>query len=397
MLSKNAFSHLGVYRRRLIEEIGGCRLGYEGSQDYDLVLRASTRTTPDRICHIPHVLYHWRAVAGSAALDMSQKDYATENARKAVADSLAQRGIVAEVSASAASAYHRVKYAVPRPWPMVSLIIPTGGRTELLRTCVSGILQATDYDPLELIVLYNNDTKKEVFPYLDEIARDPRISIVPCRAGFNFSRIVNLGVSRAKGDIIGLINDDLEIIEPSWLEEMVSHAIRPGIGAVGALLYYPNDTIQHAGVIVGFGGVAGHASVRRLRGDHGYFGGGVLLHNRSCVTAACLVMPKSVYLEVGGFDEKNLAVSLNDVDFCLRIRERGYLIVWTPYAELYHHESATRGSDLMPEHLERFEKEVKYIQGHWGDTLSDPYYNPNLSLSGVDYQLAFPPRARKRW
>jgi glycosyltransferase involved in cell wall biosynthesis len=398
MLSQNMFSHLGVYRRSLIEEIGGFRIGYEGSQDYDLILRASGRTTPARICHIPHILYHWRAVPGSTALNTEQKSYAPESARRAIRDYLAKRHINAEVIPSANPDYHRVRYKLPRARPLVSLIIPTGGKTHLLSTCLKGMLEETDYDPLEIIILHNNDTRREVFPYLDEVSRDPRVSVVACRSGFNFSRIVNLGVSRAKGDIIGLINDDIEVIEPGWLEEMVSHALRPGVGAVGALLYFPDDRIQHAGVIVGFGGVAGHAHLVRRRGDHGYFGRGILLQNLSCVTAACLVMPKAVYVEVGGFDEKNLAVAFNDVDFCLRIRERGYLIVWTPYAQLYHHESGTRPRDLDPDQRTRFAKEESYMKAYWEDTLKDdPYYNPNLSLGWPNFELAFPPRCNKIW
>jgi GT2 family glycosyltransferase len=400
MLSQNMFSHLGVYRRSLIEAIGGFRAGYEGSQDYDLVLRASARTTPERIHHIPHILYHWRAIPGSVALRSGEKNYAVENGRRAIADHLEQSGIAATVAASAVADYHRVRYPVPQPAPLVSLIVPTTGKVDILRICVTGILERTDYAPLELIIVPNNTgTGQDIFPYLEGLSRDPRVRIVPDpRLGFNFSRVCNIGLSHAKGELVGLVNDDLEVIDPGWLGEMVSHAIRPGIGAVGALLRYPSGHIQHAGAIVGLGGVAGHAFLGRPRGDVGYFGRAALVQNLSAVTAACLVMPMAVYREVGELDEQDLEVAFNDIDLCLRIRRRGYRIVWTPYAELYHHESATRGSDLDPDQIERFHSEVYQMKRRWGATLqNDPYYNPNLRLEAPEFRLAFPPRVTKPW
>jgi GT2 family glycosyltransferase/uncharacterized coiled-coil protein SlyX len=398
MLSQNMFSHLGVYRRALIDAIGGFRAGYEGSQDYDLVLRASARTKPERIHHIPHILYHWRAIPGSVALSGDEKSYAAENARRAIAIHLEEKGIAATVTASAAPGYHRVRYPVPDPAPLVSLVIPTGGKVELLRTCVTGILEQTDYRPVELIILHNSETRREVFPYLETLARDPRVRIVDAQSEFNFSHICNIGVGYARGELIGLINDDLEVIDPGWLREMVSHAVRPGIGAVGALLRYPSGHIQHAGVILGLGGVAGHAYLHRPRGDFGYFGRAAVLQNISAVTAACLVMPTAVYQEIGGMDQQDLPIAFNDVDLCLRLTAKGYAIVWTPYAELYHHESATRGSDHDPDKIERFHSEVYRMKRRWGETLkNDPCYNPNLCLDLPGFRLAFPPRVAKPW
>jgi GT2 family glycosyltransferase len=400
MLSQNMFSHLGVYRRSLLDAIGGFRRGYEGSQDYDLVLRASARTKPKRIHHIPHILYHWRAIPGSVALRGEEKSYAAENARRAIVDHLEQKSIAATVTASAVPHNHRVRYPVPSPAPLVSLIIPTTGRLDILRTCISGILERTDYEPLELIIVPNNTgERQEVFGYLEGLTRDPRVRIVPDpRSGFNFSRVCNIGIAQAKGELIGLINDDLEVIDPGWLNEMVSHAVRPGIGAVGALLRYPTGHIQHAGVIVGLGGVAGHAFLNRPRGDLGYFDRVALLQNVSAITGACIMMPMSVYQEVGALDEQDLPVAFNDIDLCLRIRERGYRIVWTPYAELYHHESVTRGSDLEPGKIERFHSEMHRMKRRWGAMLqNDPYYNPNLRLDPPEYRLAFPPRVAKPW
>jgi GT2 family glycosyltransferase len=400
MLSQNVFCHLGVYRRSLIEAIGGFRPGYEGSQDYDLVLRASARTKPERIHHIPHILYHWRAIPGSVALRGEEKTYAVENARRAIADHLEENGIAATVTAGAAPGYHRVRYPVPHPAPLVSLIVPTTGKIDILRTCISGILERTDYQPLELIIVPNNiGTRQEVLPYLEALSRDPRVRIIPDRrSGFNFSRVCNIGIAQAKGELIGLINDDLEVIDPGWLSEMVSHAVRPGVGAVGALLRYPTGHIQHAGVIVGLGGVAGHALLNRPRGDHGYFGRAAVLQNVSAITGACLMMPMAVHREVGELDEQDLEVAFNDIDLCLRIREKGYLIVWTPHAELYHHESATRGSDQDPDKIERFHSEIYRMKRRWGVTLgNDPHYNPNLCLDPPEFRLAFPPRVAKPW
>jgi GT2 family glycosyltransferase len=400
MLSQNMVSHLAVYRRSLVEAIGGFRAGYEGSQDYDLVLRAGARTRPERIHHIPHILYHGRAASGLTAARGEERTYSAENHRRVIADYLEENGIAASVIVSAAPGCHRVRYRLPDPAPLVSLIVPTTGKLDILRTCISGILERTDYEPLELIIVPNNTgERQEVFHYLEELSRAPNVRIVPDgRSGFNFSRVANIGIAQASGELIGLINDDLEVIDPGWLGELVSHAVRPGIGAVGAMLYYPNGHIQHAGVTIGLGGVAGHAHLHRPRGDLGYFGRAAVLQNVSAVTAACLVMPKAVYCEVGPLDEEKLAVAYNDIDLCLRIREKGYRVVWTPHAELYHHESLTRGSDLDPENLQRFNLEIYEMKRRWGATMRrDPYYNPNLSLNLPDFELAFPPRVTKPW
>jgi GT2 family glycosyltransferase len=297
--------------------------------------------------------------------------------------------------------HQRVIRPVRRPHPLVSLVMPTGGNLDVLSKGVSGLLNRTDYDSLELIILHNTSTRAEAFPYLEEISADPRVTIVDSRGRFNFSRICNLGVTRAHGDIVGLINDDMDIIESGWLEEMVSHAIRPEVGAVGAMLYYPNDTIQHAGVMLGLGGVNGIAAhIHRglPRGSSGYFQRAALTQNLSCVTAACMVLRRAVYSEVGGFDE-NLAFDFNDVDFCISIRRAGYLIVWTPWAELYHLESITRGKRDSPEEERQFAEEEKYIFQKWGTELfdRDPYYNPNLRRDGLHYELGSRPRVAKPW
>jgi GT2 family glycosyltransferase len=398
LLSQNMFNHLGVYRRSLVEMAGGFRLGYEGSQDYDLVLRADARTTSERIHHIPHILYHWRAAGGSVALSPDEKGYAVAHARRALADHLRERGIAAEVGPGLCPNFHRVRYLLPDPAPRVSIIIPTRDRVDLLERCIAGILRGTDYPDFEILVVDNQSKQPVTLAYLTKLAADPRMRILSYDRPFNYSAINNFAAAEAAGSLLCLLNNDIEVIAPDWLTEMASHAVRPGIGAVGALLYYPDDRVQHAGVITGIGGVAGHAHHGLYRGDAGYFGRAALVQNLSAVTAACLVMEKSLYHRLGGLNETELAVAFNDIDLCLRIREAGYRIVWTPHAQLYHHESASRGPDTDPDKIERFRTEVGYMMRRWGHVLDrDPYYNPNLRLDGADFGLAFPPRTTKPW
>ncbi len=398
MLSQNMFCHLGVYRRSLIEKIGGFRCGFEGSQDYDLVLRALSLTTPNRIRHIPHILYHWRAIPSSVALCPGVKAYAVDRARRAITDHLAERGIAAQVSSSPHPAFNRVCYSLPEPASRVTIVIPTRDRVDLLRTCVEGLLYRTDYPDLEILIVDNQSKEPATQVYLDQLSGDPRIRILSYDAPFNYSAINNFAVARATGSLLCLLNNDVEVITRDWLAEMASNALRPGIGAVGALLYYPDGRIQHAGVIVGLGGVAWHAHHGLRRGDFGYFGRAAVAQNLSAVTAACLVMPKAVFDEVGGFNEKDLSVAFNDVDLCLRIREAGYRIVWTPHAELYHHESASRGLDTDPDKIQRANAEIGYMLRRWSHILDhDPYYNPNLRLKGDAFRLAFPPRIDRPW
>jgi GT2 family glycosyltransferase len=400
ILSQNFFCHLGVFRRDLIEKIGGFRSGYDGSQDYDLVLRVLRETTSNRICHIPHILYHWRAVPGSVAFDSGEKPHAVERARQAITDHMAENGIIAEVSASSCPLFHRVHYALPQPTPRLTIIIPTRDRVDLLRQCVEGVMHRTNYPDLEILIVDNQSKEKATHTYLDQLNAEPCIRVLSYDAPFNFSAINNFAVGRATGSLLCLLNNDIEVINRDWLKEMASHAVRAGIGAVGALLYYPDGRIQHAGVLVGVGptGVAGHAHFGLPRGEFGYFGRVALVQNLSAVTAACMVMPKAVFEEVGGFNEKDLAIAYNDVDLCLRIREAGYRIVWTPHAELYHHESASRGPDITdPNKIARFEEEASYVLTRWAHILNrDPYYNPNLGLDGA-FGPAFPPRINKPW
>ena len=324
MLSWNSFSHLGVYRRSLVNEIGGFRVGYEGSQDYDLVLRASARTAPERIGHVRSILYHGRAIPGSVDLRPDEESDAVVNARRALADHLRQKGVAATVSAGASPHFHRVRYRLPEPAPGVSLIVPTRDRADLLRRCVDGLLNETDYDALEVVIVDNNSAEADTHAYFAELAMVPNLRIVSYPGPFNYSAINNFGVAQARYSVIGFLNNDIEVIHAEWLREMVSHAVRPEVGAVGAKLYYPDDTVQHAGTILGLGaGTAGHAFRHFRRGEPGYCGRLLVTQDLSAVTAACMVLRRRVFDEVGGFDEVNLPVAFNDVDLCLRIQRKG--------------------------------------------------------------------------
>jgi O-antigen biosynthesis protein len=397
MLSQNMFDNLGVYRRTLLHEIGGFRAGYDTSRNYDLVLRASSRTRPERIRHIPRVLYHQRASPGTARTDASA-DHVAEEARRSVAHYLAECGVPAVVSAAAGSRFHRVHYDLPQPAPPVSIIVPTRDRIELLRRCIDGLLHNTDYDKLEVVIVDNDSIEPESHAYFASIAEDGRVRVIRYPGTYNYSAINNFAIAEARYPVITLLNNDMEVIHRDWLREMVSHAIRPEVGAVGAKLYYPDGSIQHAGIIAGLGGAAGHAFRYFGRHEPGHCNRLLLTQNFLAVTAACMVFRRAVLEEIGGLDPANLPVTFNDLDLCLRMRDKGYRVVWTPHAELYHWESVSRGPDLAPETIERFRSERKYLNERWSALLAnDPCYNPNLTLQREDFSLAFPPRVESPW
>lgn len=390
--SQNYLSHLSVYRTSLVREAGGFRLGFEGSQDYDLALRVSERLRPEQIGHIPHVLYHWRSVAGSTARANDEKNYTHDASQRALQEHFARTGQAASVELTD-KGYFRSRYALPDPLPLVSLIVPTRDKVELLQMCVDGLLGRTDYPALEILIVDNQSSEPATLAYFDQLKNEPRVRILPYDRPFNFSAINNFAAAQARGDVIGLINNDIEVIERGWLRELVAYAVRDDVGAVGAKLYYPDDRIQHAGVVVGFGGVAGHSYQRMPRDFPGQMNRANLVQDLSSVTAACLLLRRAVYEKVGGLDE-GLCVAFNDIDFCLRILQLGLRIVWTPHAELYHHESASRGYEDSPEKLARFHREIRFMQERWGERLlADPAYNPNLSLDTEPFELAWPPRA----
>ncbi len=394
LAGQNYFNHLTVYRRSLIESLGGFRLGLEGSQDYDLALRAVAATTAERIVHVPHVLYHWRQRGRSRSFSESSLDRCVTNGRRAVQDFLASSVPGARVEAAPQTpSWNRVIYPVPSPEPLVSVIIPTRNHADMLSRSVDGLLRRTDYPALEVLIADNGSDEPEALALLDDLSRDSRVRVLRCPGPFNYSALNNRMVSEAHGSLILMLNNDIDVISPGWMREMVSHAIRPGVGAVGAKLLYPDGTIQHGGVLVGMGGVAGHQYLHKPASDPGYFGQLQLVRAVNAVTGACLMVRRDLYLQAGGLDEVSLKVAFNDIDLCLKLVELGYRNVWTPYAELYHLESASRGSDRSPAKAARFEREVRHMMQRWGQTLDrDPYWNPNLFLHSHDVNLAFPPR-----
>lgn len=378
----NYINHLSCYRRERLLALGGLRTGFEGSQDYDLVLRYLRDLKPGEVKHLPYPAYRWRRNPGAYSIKFEEQ--AIASARRALAQRYSRPDASVAVGDALRHSLHRVRFdqhvgQTDGKAPMVSLIMPTGGKLSYLKKSVSGILHDTDYDNFELIVLYNSTTDQAAFPYLDEIAKDPRVTIIDSQSNFNFSRICNIGIKRAKGDIFGLVNDDLEIVDPNWLREMVACFQYPNTGIVGARLLYPNRRLQHVGVIVGLGGLAGHWFVNK---HESYPGPMARLHVRqsfSAVTAACMLISRACSAGVGELDEENFAVAYNDIDYCLRAVAKGYRIVWTPFATLIHHESATRGSDQTGANLQRFlgdQERLRRLRGthEFEDRAFSPWY-----------------------
>jgi len=397
LLEQNYTTHFAVYRRELLTRLRGFRTGFEGSQDYDLILRAAELTAPERIRHVPFVLYHWRMAEGSTAQVSANKGYAQDSARRAVTEALQRRGVRASVVPGLVPDFGHVAYAVPDPAPLVSVIVPTRDGYRLLKACLEGVLGRTTYRNVEVIVLDNGSTLPELLAYFDVIRGDPRVRVVPYPHPYNYSKLNNFGAGAARGELLCLLNNDVDVISPGWLSEMVGQALRPEIGAVGARLLYPDGTLQHAGIVLGVGGAAGHF-FKHLPAPHPAMGLRTFVaQSFSAVTAACLVLRKKIYLEIGGFDEE-LSHVFNDVDLCLRLRERGYRNLWTPFATLTHFESVTRGRDDRPGNAEPFRRNLARLIGRWGESLrADPAYNPNLTLEREDGGLAFPPRVSKPW
>lgn len=387
-LSQNMVSHLGVYRTALLNEIGGFRLGYEGSQDYDLALRCILKLQHSQVVHIPKVLYHWRVLPGSTSASLAEKPYAQVAGQNALNAFLTASGLGGHAECLAHGGY-RIYAPLPEPAPLASIIIPTRNAAKLVRTCIDSVLQKTTYAHYEIILVDNGSDEPEALAYFEQLNRHPIVRVLRDDRPFNYSALNNAAVQQAKGTVVVLMNNDIEVITPTWLDEMVALALRPGVGAVGAKLWYPDHHLQHGGVIIGLGGVAGHSHHRMKWGQAGYFGRAAITQGFSAVTAACLVTTKAAYEWVGGLNETDLTVAFNDVDFCLRLLEAGYRNVWTPYAELYHHESVSRGQDDTPEKQARFNQETEYMRQRWASLIAnDPCYNPNLSLvSAQQFQL----------
>ncbi len=386
--ANNYICHFTVFSRELQQKVGYFRPECDGSQDFDMVLRLTEQAK--HIVHIPKILYYWRAHKGSVASDISAKPYVIEAAHKAVADHLARVGLKGQVLDSVVPSMYRLKYDIPDP-KLVSIIICTKDHREDLQLCVESILNKTTYPNYEIVIVENNSTEPETFEYYKELERNPRIRVVTWTSPtkeFNYSAINNYGVEQSKGEFVLLLNNDTEVITPGWLEEMVMYAQRSDVGAVGAKLYYPDNTIQHAGLGIGLLTLAGHYHRNFPRTHPGYMGRLIYAQDVSGVTAACILMRRTVWDEVHGLDE-TFKVAFNDVDLCMRIRKAGYLIIFTPFAELYHYESKSRGLDKDPEKRARFVGEVTRFQTRWKQELADgdPYYNPNFSLDTEDFSV----------
>lgn len=397
--SQNYICHLSVFKTERMKSLGGYRDGTEGAQDWDMILRYTHGLPRNEIRHIPEILYHWRVIATSTAHSTSSKPYVLQSQKKVIEDHLVREGMKGRVEIDRVLSHMKVHYEEPTPLPKVSVIIPTKDQVNVLKLCITGLLHNTDYPNLEIIIVDNGSIEEKTKSYLETLKKqNSNITILRDDRPFNFSRLNNEAAKIASGSMLAFLNNDLEIKDSHWLKEMVTLASRKEVGAVGARLLYPVGLIQHAGVILGIGGVGGHCHKGRKKDDVGYFNRTVLRHEVSAVTAACLVMKKSIFDEISGFDAERFSVAFNDVDLCLRIRAKGYVNIYTPFAELIHYESISRGLENTPSKFQRFESEVAEMKERWKDVLaSDPYYNPNLTLLTEDYAFSFPPRVKRKW
>ncbi len=402
--ANNYICHFSVFKRTLLEGTELFRTKFDGSQDHDMILRLTD--SAQHIVHIPKLLYYWRSHAASVASDISAKPYAIEAAKGAVADHLKRHGYdhFKITSTRAFETIFKITYEV-KGTPKISIVIPTCEHAEDLRRCIDSIYEKSVYDNYEIIVVENGSTSSETLGYYEELRNGSLKDIVKVvdfyedpankpldgeKRSFNYSKVVNYGVSKATGDYIILLNNDTQVITVNWMEELLMYAQRSDVGAVGGKLYFPDRKIQHAGVVLGLGAhrTAGHSHYGQAGMNLGYMGRLCYAQDVSAVTGACLMVSRAKYDEVGGFDE-SFAVSLNDVDFCLKLREKGYLNVFTPFAELFHYESLSRGLDLEGENAKRYDAESDHFKEKWKKVLEkgDPYYNPNFSLDRSDYSL----------
>ena len=387
--ANNYICHFSVFSRDLLEGTELFRTKFDGSQDHDMILRLTDAAK--KVVHVPKALYYWRSHAGSVASGIEAKTYAINAAKGAIAEHLRTHGFenFEITSTKAFETIFRITYEIIGN-PKISIVIANKDHVEDLERCISSILDRTSYMNYEIIIVENNSETKEIFEYYDSLKKYANIKVVKFEGEFNYSAVNNLGVKHADGEYILLLNNDTQVISVNWIEELLMFAQRKDVGAVGAKLYYGDKTVQHAGVVLQMGAhrTAGHVHCRQGRDSIGYMGKLCYAQNVSAVTAACLLVSKAKYDEVGGLDE-NFRVALNDVDFCLKLREKGYLNIFTPYSELYHYESISRGSDLEGPNMERLDKEAEDFKAKWKGILDkgDPYYNPNFSLDANDYSL----------
>lgn len=389
LLANNYICHFSVFSRELLESGELFRSQFDGSQDHDMILRLTAKAK--HIVHVPRILYYWRSHKGSVASSIDAKTYAIDAAKGAVADHLTKLGYRNfEIESTRAFAtIFRIKYELTSR-PLVSIIIPNKDHVDDLSRCVESIINLSTYDNYEIVIVENNSETAEIRTYYEEISRHPRVQVVEYKGDFNYSKINNFGVQYAKGEYLLLLNNDTEVITPDWMEELLMYAMRKDVGVVGAKLYYPDKTIQHAGIVIGLGAhrTAGHTHYRIPEANVGYMGRLCYAQDVTAVTGACMMVSKALYEELGGLDE-SFTVALNDVDFCLRVREKGFLNIFTPFAELYHYESKSRGSDKKDERALRYQQESDRFRAKWADALAkgDPYYNPNFSLDHSDFTV----------
>lgn len=387
--ANNYICHFSVFARELLDGTELFRPRFDGSQDHDMILRLTDRAK--NVVHVPKLLYYWRSHPGSVASDINAKPYAIQSAKDAVADHLRRHGFThfQITSTRAFETIFKIRYQILGS-PLISIVIANKDHVSDLRRCVSSILEKSTYEDYEIIIVENNSEEKETFEYYEELQGNDRITIVTYEGEFNYSAVNNLGVRNAKGEYILLLNNDTQVITVNWMEELLMYAQREDVGAVGAKLYYADKTIQHAGVVLGLGAhrTAGHSHYKQHRENLGYMGRLCYAQDVSAVTGACLLVKKALYEEVGGLEE-DFAISLNDVDFCLKLREKGYLNVFTPFAELYHFESVSRGLDDQGQKAQRYNRESEHFRQKWKEVLDagDPYYNPNFSLDRSDFAL----------
>ncbi len=385
--SYNYICHLSIFKKELLNNAGFFKEGYEGSQDYDLILRASEKAK--NIIHIPKILYHWRISKNSTALWMDNKTYAFDSAKKALKDHLNRIGLNGKADDGLSKGSYKITYNINKGL-LVSVIIPNKDHEEDLKRCIYSIMEKSTYKNFEIIVVENNSESESISKFYDSLtSKYCNIKIIKWNKPFNYSSVNNYAVEFAKGDILLFLNNDTEVINNGWMERMLEHVQRKDVGAAGAKLYYPNNTVQHGGVIIGILGVAGHSHKGFSRNSCGYINRLCVVQNLSAVTGACLMVRKEVFKEAGGFDE-NFILAYGDVDLCLKIRAKGYLIIWTPFSELYHYESITRGYEDTPEKRERINGEIKLFYNKWHDIFKkgDPYYNINLTKNKEDFSIA---------
>ena len=409
---QNYICHFSVFKKELLEKLGGFRENYDGAQDYDIFLRMSEITDPKNISHVPKILYHWRVHNESTAkLNSNAKNYAFEAGKKAIEDHLKRIGLDGTVSEGCIDGIYRVDYKVIGE-PKVSIVIPNKDGKDILEVCINSIIEKTTYKNYEIVISENNSETEEIYEYYKTLLNNEKIKIAnyntgklitkeeecsleftnknrrKVKPGFNYSAVINFGVRNTTGEYVIQLNNDTELITENWLELMLGFCQRKDVGAVGVKLFFPDETIQHAGIIVGIGGIAGNRFKSIPKSGHGYFAKESMIENLSAVTAACIMTPKAIYDEVGWMDEE-LAVAFNDVDFCLKIREKGYLIVYNPFVEFWHYESKTRGQEDSPAKIKRFQGEMSRFEQRWPEILDsgDPYYNINLSLDTEVYHM----------